>query len=63
MVSSDVQIALFGGTNSSNAVFGDTWTFDGKHWTDRQDIGPPAAIVPCHGIRHGASCHRSVRRP
>jgi hypothetical protein len=40
MISSDVQIALFGGTDSSNAAFGDTWTFDGKYWTDREDIGP-----------------------
>ena len=40
MVSTDVQIALFGGTDSSNAVFRDTWTFDGKHWTNCQDIGP-----------------------
>src|SRR5215472_11473443 len=40
MVSTDVQIALFGGVGSSSAVFGETWTFDGKHWTHRQDIGP-----------------------
>jgi hypothetical protein len=40
MVSTDVQLALFGGTDSSNAVFRETWTFDGKHWTHRQDIGP-----------------------
>jgi Galactose oxidase, central domain len=42
MVSSDVQIALFGGMDSANAVFRDTWTFDGRHWTQRQDIGPLA---------------------
>jgi len=40
MISTDVQIALFGGTDSSNAVFRETWTFDGTHWTHRQDIGP-----------------------
>jgi hypothetical protein len=40
MVSTDVQIAMFGGMDSSNAVFRETWVFDGKHWTHRQDIGP-----------------------
>jgi hypothetical protein len=40
MVSTDVQIVMFGGTDSSNAVFRETWVFDGKHWTHRQDIGP-----------------------
>lgn len=45
MVSTDVQIAIFGGLNSSNAapaptVFHESWVFDGKHWTHRQDIGP-----------------------
>jgi hypothetical protein len=42
MVSSDVQIALFGGMGASNAVSRETWTFDGTHWTHRQDIGPVA---------------------
>jgi Galactose oxidase, central domain len=45
MVSTDVQIAIFGGLNSSKAspaptVFHESWVFDGKHWTHRQDIGP-----------------------
>jgi hypothetical protein len=40
MVSTDVQIAMFGGTDPSNAAVRETWTFDGKHWTHRQDIGP-----------------------
>lgn len=45
MVSTDVQIAIFGGLNSSNnspatTVFHESWVFDGKHWTHRQDIGP-----------------------
>jgi hypothetical protein len=40
MVSTDVQIVLFGGMDSSNAVFRETWVFDGKYWTHRQDIGP-----------------------
>jgi hypothetical protein len=44
MVSTDVQIALFGGTDSSNVVFRETWTFDGTHWTHRQDIGPLARL-------------------
>jgi hypothetical protein len=40
MVSTDLQIAMFGGMDSSNAVLRETWVFDGKHWTHRQDIGP-----------------------
>jgi hypothetical protein len=45
MVSTDVQIAMFGGVNTLNAagspsVYHETWVFDGKHWTHRQDIGP-----------------------
>jgi hypothetical protein len=36
MVSMGDGIALFGGSPQS----GDTWEFDGKHWTQRQDIGP-----------------------
>ena len=44
MVSTDVQIAMFGGMDDSNAVFRETWTFDGTHWTHRQDIGPLARL-------------------
>jgi hypothetical protein len=45
MVSTDVQIAMFGGLDSTSAaptptVFRETWVFDGKRWTHRQDIGP-----------------------
>jgi hypothetical protein len=44
MVSTDVQIAMFGGLNSFNTspptIFHESWVFDGKHWTHRQDIGP-----------------------
>lgn len=45
MVSTDVEIAIFGGLSSSKAaptptVFHESWVFDGKHWTHRQDIGP-----------------------
>jgi Galactose oxidase, central domain len=45
MVSTDVQIAMFGGLDSVNAtpsptIFHETWVFDGKYWTHRQDIGP-----------------------
>jgi hypothetical protein len=45
MVATDVQISMFGGLNSANTapaptVFHETWVFDGKRWTHRQDIGP-----------------------
>jgi len=38
-------VALFGGVDSRIAapgsqVFGNTWEWDGKHWTGRQDMGP-----------------------
>ena len=34
---------MFGGRDSlgSAAPRGDTWVWDGKVWTQRQDIGPP----------------------
>lgn len=32
-------VVLFGG-GSNAGFFGDTWQFDGKHWIQRQDIGP-----------------------
>ena len=36
------SVALFGGIilSEPRAIFGNTWTWDGKHWTLRQDIGP-----------------------
>jgi hypothetical protein len=38
-------VALFGGVDPRIAapaeqVFGNTWEWDGKHWTERQDMGP-----------------------
>jgi hypothetical protein len=45
MASSDMQISLFGGVTSviltpAPTVFPDSWIFDGKRWSQRQDIGP-----------------------
>jgi hypothetical protein len=45
MAAMNSNLVLFGGvsapTNNPPAqVFGDTWEFDGKHWTQRQDLGP-----------------------
>lgn len=44
MVFKGDRVALFGGVDSISApsprVFGNTWEWDGKHWTQRQDIGP-----------------------
>ena len=46
MVSIGNHIALFGGLESAASsspaprVFGGTWEWDGRHWTQRQDIGP-----------------------
>ena len=47
MVFEHDHAALFGGLASAAAaakptVFGNTWEWDGAHWTQRQDIGPGA---------------------
>jgi hypothetical protein len=39
------NVLIYGGVSSfveqpTTKVFGDTWEWDGKHWTQRQDIGP-----------------------
>jgi N-acetylneuraminic acid mutarotase len=40
------MMLLFGGgkesINHGITVYRDTWQWDGKHWTERQDMGPPA---------------------
>jgi hypothetical protein len=44
MVFDGALVLLFGGFGS--AYFGDTWSWDGKHWTQIQDIGPgPRALM------------------
>jgi len=58
MVSTDVQLVLFGGLDGANAqpppnLFDDSWTFDGTHWTQRQDIGPAGRWG--HGMAFDAS--------
>jgi Galactose oxidase, central domain len=44
MVSTDVQTTMFGGfqfaVSSSPVVLGDSWVYDGAHWTERENIGP-----------------------
>ena len=45
MVGSDDGLLLFGGTDGVD-LFGDTWTWDGEHWRQRQDIGPSARHTP-----------------
>ena len=48
------SIVLFGGMSGSEAntraAFADTWSWDGSHWTQRQDMGPSARW------RHALSC-------
>jgi len=39
MVFDGIHVLLFGGA-SQNALLRDTWSWDGKHWTQIQDIGP-----------------------
>src|SRR5262249_19842960 len=45
MVAMSSTLLLFGGLSSTatdppGGVFADTWEFDGRYWTQRQDIGP-----------------------
>jgi N-acetylneuraminic acid mutarotase len=35
-------VLLFGGSDTTGNVLGDTWTWDGASWTRRDFIGPPA---------------------
>lgn len=39
------SVALFGGVSelgqAQGSMYGTTWTWDGNHWTLRQDFGPP----------------------
>ena len=47
---------LFGGKNETT-FFKNTWDWDGKHWTQRQDIGPGArgfAAMAYDGVRKHA---------
>lgn len=61
MVSTDVQVAMFGGTDSSNAVFRETWVFDGQSLDASSGHRTPSAFFPCHGVRRGASYHCPLR--
>jgi hypothetical protein len=50
MVYDGTNVLLFGGQDTRTfglifqtaQYFGDTWQWDGKHWTHLQDIGPAA---------------------
>jgi hypothetical protein len=50
-------VALFGGVTGSEAnppkLFGDTWDWNGAHWTQRQDIGPRSRWL--HGMAFDAT--------
>ena len=56
------KVALFGGIDSTSApspqVFGNTWEWDGKHWTQRQDIGPGRRWA--HGMAYDSTNSRIV---
>src|SRR5262245_22291560 len=34
------RVVLFGGAGDANALFNDTWEWDGENWTQYEDIGP-----------------------
>lgn len=47
IVSTDAQVAVFGGLSSANpnpvpTLFGESWTLQNDAWTERQDMGPAA---------------------
>src|SRR6516164_8396157 len=50
-------MVLFGGAGAAN-VLGDTWQFDGKLWTQRQDIGPGTRLG--HALVFDSDRHRVV---
>ena len=60
MVSTDLQIVLFGGMDSSNAVFRETWVFDGSCWT-RVRTSASFRVFPCHVVRRAASYRCPLR--
>jgi hypothetical protein len=45
MVFDGTRVLLFGGQGGT-ADFGDTWSWNGKHWTQVQDIGPGPRVFP-----------------
>lgn len=56
-------VLLFGGLSSVQAapaprVFGSTWEWDGKHWTQRQDIGPSPRWL--HAVAYDSDRQRTV---
>ena len=66
MVYDGTNVLLFGGQNTSalgfpgalTEYFADTWQWDGKHWTQLQDIGP-APRLPA-GMTFDSARNRSV---
>ena len=52
------RVVLFGGDSLSNALFGDTWEWDGDSWTQVQDIGPSARAF--HALAFDAARRRTV---
>ena len=63
MASSDMQVSLFGGVESgilppAPVAFPDTWIFDGKRWSQRQDMGPGARWG--HALAFDASRRQTV---
>lgn len=61
MVSTETQIAMFGGLNRTvtpQTLFRETWVFDGEHWTHRQDIGPGPRWA--HAMAYDSTRQRTV---
>jgi hypothetical protein len=52
------RVVLFGGDSLSNALFGDTWEWDGDSWTQVEDIGPSARVF--HAMAFDATRSRTV---
>jgi hypothetical protein len=57
-----VSVALFGGSGSAAGnpatVLGDTWDWNGQHWTQRQDMGPAPRWL--HGMAFDSARGRLV---
>jgi len=52
------RVVLFGGDSLANALFADTWEWDGETWTQVQDIGPSARAF--HAMAYDSARGRTV---
>ena len=52
-------VVLFGGINTSHQVMNDTWTFDGKTWTEQDPATRPPARQQA-GMAYDSVAHQVI---